>query len=408
MPLNDLTLEALTQLSGTLGQIEDSGRQLAAYGLNPVFDLTPGQPMRITLDAVMPEVSALSDRDQFLEIQAAMEDSWRRGTTRPMHLWPTAPTEAAPPEPALDPVDAPLVPGEVTEGAPISADAQSSSDDAAAPPPTAPEASPPPLAKAASPEGEAESGGGQVVAAAEPPAAPVPGSASALAASTLNSFGQSAWTEAEDTRLVALVVAGIVGLGLTKTAAMRAAAEELARPEAGTAFRCHTKLKARLADALAAAQAAKAEAEELLAVQRDIERADRPAFIVAHGSEATLPPDLDARSREAAIAHGNLYPAEPVLDRPASFIADPVTAWLMGLTDKGGWTLDRDLELMELSIAGWAPNEIALQLQMQANAIKPRFDTLTGLYQDDDGKKARRFTREDVYAALQRLAGKAA
>jgi hypothetical protein len=277
MPLNELSLSQLKELADDLASLAKVGQGLAP--LNPVFDLTPGQPTRITLDGVMPEVSALSDRDQFLSIQAAILASNGKPAASPD---PAVQAERlaslvgrtsqlpsvviAPPEPALDPVDAPLVPGEVTEGAPLSAEGQSRPDNDPAPDfevgAAGAEVSPPALTEATSDGAEAESGGGQAMAAAEPPAAPTPGSASALAASTL---AVKPWTEVEDAQLIGMIVGDVVGHGHTMAAAIRTAAKWLDRPEQGTAFRCRNKLKARLDTALAAAMAAKVEAEELLA-----------------------------------------------------------------------------------------------------------------------------------------------
>ena len=202
-------------------------------------------------------------------------------------------------------------------------------------------------------------------------------------------FLPASWTEEEDHRLVALVVSGIVGLGLTKTAAINAAARELGRPEAGTAFRAHHKLKDRLVKAVAEAVAAKVEAEALLTDQDQA----GDAAVGGHSPAAVQDePDLDTKSRLAAIAHGN-HPT-----------ASPITAHIMTLPDKGGWTLERDLELMDLSIQGWQPNEIALELKIQASQVRPRFDLLTGLVEDEaTGKKTRRFKREDVLEALRSI-----
>jgi hypothetical protein len=294
----------------------------------------------------------------------------------------TPSTEAALSEPAPEPVEVPPADEGPAGGDPQSSAVPSSAVAVALPPPGATEAPPPPQAAEAAAVGAAEdSGGGQQAAAAPSPAAPaaqtedrapVPGSASALAASAA-AVRNNAWTPEEDARLIEVVVMGMQRLGLGKYAAIRAAAEELGRPVPGTEFRCKNALRARLEDALAAA-----------------------------------PPSPEA----APVADGDTAaegatPAAVQADN-GSFVADPVTAHLMALTDKGGWTLDRDLELMELSIAGWAPNEIALQIQMQAGAIKPRFDALTGLYTDGNDKKQRRFSREAVFEALTRLAGKAA
>lgn len=398
MPLNDLSLAELIDLSEGIDALRAAGEALSKRNIEPRFDLTPGVPVSIMTDVVMPAIGnppfPYPTRPEILRAEPGSILSFLTPTTPSIEAAPdltqSGDVGARPPEP----LDAPSITGEGIEGAPISADAGSRSDDVASPPPEAPEIS---QQAAASDEGQAESGGGTVMAAAQPPAAPAPGSASALAASS----DRALWTLEEDDRLVALIVEMVTVQGLTKSAALPLAATELGRPVPGTEFRANRKLKDRINGAIFAAATRQAQTETPEAVADRLSKAvvDRPAVVIAQGTEATLPPDLDARSRKVAIDHGTDL---------ASFTADPVTTHLMALTDKGGWTLDRDLELMKLSIAGWQPNEIALQLQMQANAIRPRFDTLTGLHEDATGKKVRRFTRDDVYAALTRLAGKAA
>lgn len=386
MPLNDLSLEQLTKLADDLKSLAKVGQSLAP--LNPIFDLTPGQPTRITLDPVMPDVAKSSPVQEFLANRG--EYLARKQAER--FIQPPS-IEAAQPEPAPEPVDAPSTAGEGVEGAPISAE-PSRSDDDPAPPPAGAEATPPPLVEAASDEGKAESGGGSEVAAPAP-AAPVPGSASALAASAAK---YAPWTDDEDHRLVALVVSGVVGLGLTKTAAINAAAREMGRPETGTVWRCKNKLATRLDSAIAEAVAAKADAEALLTPSPEAARQDAPQPQADVQGESAEPPVGDAPA---------LVP-EPGAGAP-THVANPILAHIMTLPTKGGWTLERDLELMELSIQGWQPNEIALQLQIQASLIRPRFDLLTGLYEDANDKKVRRFRREDVFEALKSLtAGKAA
>lgn len=431
MPLNDLSLDQLSDLQKSISVLTLVGKGLEESGFSPRFNLSPGERMIITVDAIMPEdkytqfnQDIAEERDLVLQRLADLEATI---AANGLHLLPTAlyvPTpspEVAPREPALDPVDAPLVPGEVTEGAPISAESQSRPDDVAPPPPGAPETS---QQAAASDGAEAESGGGQAPAAAAPPAAtaatpepaPIPGSASALAATA----GKTLWTEEEDALLVAGVTEAVVRLGVTKDQAIKAMATTLGRPAPGTEFRANRKLKDRINAAIAAGRAAKAEAEEMLAKSPATEPAGTAQGDAAVGAPTPAAvqdePDMEPGQRAAEIAvhaaasiEGQLAEAPVKAWNKREHIADPVTAHLMGLTDKGGWTVDRDLELVELSIAGWQTNEIALQLQMQANAIKPRFDALTGLFEDPaTGKKVRRFKREDVFAALQRLAGKAA
>jgi hypothetical protein len=448
--LNDLSLADLTDLSGTLVTLEAVGRDLDDQGLAPRFDLTPGEAVTITTNFRMPfapNQATLQDVARIeLKLDRRLADlDFSQPMTRPAQtadlvrqiMEDTPSTEAAPTEAALEPVEPPAA--VQSAGGTLSA-APSRSGDEAAPLDQEPdlrpgaavaEATPPPLAEAASSEGVAESGGGQqVMAAATPPAAPPAappgappaGSASAMAASAL--ARAPGWTTGEDDRLIALVVSGVTRLGLTKRAAVRAAAQELGRPEDGTVFRCYNKLRDRLDAALAQGVATLAQPEPdpipegpAQADATDGQTAsDGDAAGEAPTSPAVQPSDLDARSRETAIAHGTHtdQPApakawnQPDEPAPAKAGADPVTAHLMTLPDKGGWTLDRDLELMELSIAGWQPQEIALQLTMPANLIKPRFDLLTGLYEDATGKKVRRFTREAVFFALQALKSRSA
>jgi hypothetical protein len=87
----------------------------------------------------------------------------------------------------------------------------------------------------------------------------------------------------------------------------------------------------------------------------------------------------------------------------ATGAADPLTVHLMALPEADGWTLSRDLDLMELAISGMGMMDIARELDVKGGTVQARFDILTGLYTDDAGKKLRRFTREAVLDALQAL-----
>ena len=380
MPLNDLSLDELCCLSDAIQGLRSAGETLVSHGLTPRFYLNPGWSMGIWTDARMP-----------VDVAEAMAGPWSD---------PAFPsTEAAQPEPAPEPEETPpAVEGQA--GGTLSYDQEDEIDERAfsSAAPSRPEGAIP------APTGaEADSGGGQAVAAAEPPAA------QAAAGTHQRGFQAGpSWTAEEDDRLIAILV-NLVRLGETKKAAIAIAARDLGRPEAGTAFRCHHKLKPRIDAALTAAAMHQAQTEP---AAPEIPASPALAVMAEDGPTAS--------DGDAAGEVRSLPAAPPIEDERAEaapvkawhkpeHIADPVTAHLMALTDKGGWTVERDHELMELSIAGWHPNEIGLQLQMQANAIKPRFDALTGQYEDPEtGKKVRRFTREDVYAALSRLAGKAA
>lgn len=351
--LNDLTLDDLRKLSDLLTSIAVAGFRLEQDGLTPRFDLTPGMPIRITLGAVMP-VATRPEFGDWLKSQRPIDDSGMMDAIIPLT------PEAARPEPAPVPEEAPTVdaPGPPV-GAAISAEPSDDADVSRHLPHVA-----------TASEAKAESGGGAVMAAAMPSAAPVPGSASALAAVS----GQKMWTAEEDQQLIGFVVSGVQKEGLSKAAAIREAAIEIGRTTAATQFRYDTKLKERL----------KAKLDEAATTQAQSETPEIP--------EAAK---VDPGQGDAAVGG----------QTPAAVQPDDLAAHLRGMTDKGGWSLQRDTDLMELSIAGWPAGDIALELRMQASAIKPRFDALTGLHDDEaTGKKVRRWTREQVLEALQSIA----
>ena len=402
-PLNNITLEQLQQLTSDLREIEDAGRLLHAAGLEPVFDLTPGAPMRITTSAVMPEwqdngvpimvspplpsprelmkghqpqifmavtTEPLADRitRRAFERDVGIDAPSEQADETPSFLKHRS-TEAPPTSPASEPVDAPLALGEVAEGAPISAEPSRSDEDAGTP------------KVAAEPEAKAESGGGSH--GSDPaPAAPVPGSASALAASAAQ-FAM--WDDAQDAIVIDAIATAQIA-GTLKADALRDAAAKLNRTQRAVeqrAYRINAKIKAEVARrAMTQAQTEAPAIPEVTKVdpdQRDaVVGGDTPAAVQSEPQNATV-----------------------------SGAADPITAHLMALSESDGWTLDRDAILMELSIAGWQPNEISLEVGMRADQIKARFDALTGLYLDANRKPVRRFPREDVMAALTRLSAAA-
>jgi hypothetical protein len=357
MPLNELTLDQLTRLADDLKALETVGRDLAP--LDPIFDLTPGQPTRITLVNVMP--AAFGQLAETPSTEAAPDQT---GAVAPEPPEPVETPPAVKGPAGGEPQPSALVSSTVSEAVTEAEDSDGGQQQAAASPPVAP------VAKIS----------GLAASIKAAPSLPAAGNSPTINHERTFS-GAAIWTEEEDARLVMLVVMGVTRLGLTKSAAIKAAADELGRPHPGTHFRSNHKLKARIDEALALGDAFLDEPEDL---------------------PTTPEPNTAEGDTQAAIQ------AEPAKAwHKPEHIADPVTAHLMALPDKGGWTLDRDLELMELSIAGWAPNEIALQLTMQANMIKPRFDALTGLYTDANDKKQRRFSREAVFEALKSLAAKA-
>ena len=214
-----------------------------------------------------------------------------------------------------------------------------------------------------------------------PDPSPVPTPAKAESASVAPAK-PAPWTELEESQLIGLVAHGIV-TGLTKGNAIREAAEALGRPYDGTAFRLNTKLKDRLA----------AHVEEL--------RAHRPYPAPAqphhHQPEAAAP--------EADAAPSPVANPEPIAQAAALTAAtlSPIEQHLLDMPSKGGWTLEMDMDLLQLSDNGWTIPEIATELGKDGKAVAERFDLLTGY---DRETKTRKWKRADLLAAAREWAGK--
>jgi len=445
MPLNNLSLDELETLSDRLIALKVAGTKLEDAGLDPSFNLSPGERMMITVEAIMPEDAftqlnqdIANEREDVLERLNNIEDFLRPQVARQRrdeayreierqhyaHLREAAATpstEAAPTPGGVvasslpEPVDPPPTVEGPVGGDPIpSAPEQSvTGQPETATPVSAPQDDPLPVTRVA--EG---SGGGQSNGSGSTPPA---------ATHERGFTGTNLWTEEEDARLVELVATGVVKLGLQKKAAIIEAARQLGRPEQSTQFRVYHKLKARIDAAIsclamdqaqtetpdageppmpsahapdgAPGQAEAAAGDQPPAAVRDeadVEPGQREAETTVRAAasiEGQLADaaDLDAKSRAAAIAHGN----GPDLD-PLQRHIDATRV------NKDGWTLQRDFDLLDLAIVGWQVNEISLELGMQAKLIKPRLDVLTGLYTDEaTGKQVRRFKREAVRDALQ-------
>lgn len=425
MPLNDLSLEELTDLAGTLEQIRFAGADLAAAGLTPTFNLTPGQLATITVPFALPAASlptALAgpwsevEHPDTVETLTRMADELPPLTSHPevaaqftpegaalIAALQTQSTEAAPDltqsgeaAPArAEPVDPPPANGDMAGGNPIpSAPEQSATGlPEPIPPAASPQDDPLPVTRAVEGSGGGHSdGSGSTPPAASdvsegtvatanftgPAPAPIAGSASALAATS----GQKLWTEEEDARLVNLVATAIVNLGLPKKTAISEAARILGRPEQATHFRVYNKVKTQLAAAISALAMDQAQTETPDAGEPPSPIEDEPD--VEPGQR-----DAGTTVRAAASIEGQLADA------------DPLIAHLDQLTYKDGWSLERDVEFLELKGLGWNENEIALEMKIQAKLLRPRLDLLTGAYTDDKGKLQRRFGHVAVFAALQ-------
>lgn len=362
MSLNNMTLNQLRELALTLGNLEIAGSTLGSCGLEPLFDLTPGKMVTMTVPFLMPDDTSIAP--------------WRINQGTGIWYPATPETEAARVDAYPDPVP------ETPEPSPLI----SSADDVSGHSPLPVE----PLAADVN-TGEAGDGGAGkqhpvTPAIAELPAIgeavtregevfvrqpdPVPASPKAMP-----------WTQQEDIDLIARVVL-MMQTGIAKGAAIATVAADMGRPYEGTRFRLGNKLADDFAAALAAA--AKTQAQSAPKV-----------------TEAEPTPQPRPVPTEAAKAAAPVPTPAPAKTAPPS---DALDFHLSHLSNTDSWNTTHDIELLELTINGWDIPSIAMQMQIGSREIKARFDLLTGLYTDAQDKKARRFKREDVLAALTKRA----
>jgi len=391
MSLNDLDLDQLNRLGATLAVLMDAGRVLQSHDLAPRFDLTPGEEAVITVSFVMPGLDPMIEDD--------MPD-WQLRDTRdvsPFEIVPgldicrpnTCSTEAASgPADAVAgvtqpaPVESPPVDQPPTDlsGAPGGDPLPSAEQNAKGVP------SGPVPQETAAPESVAESGGGQDMAAPAPPAAPVSGSASALAASHRgNPFANPPWTEEEDARLIDLVVRGYIGLNLSRRQAIIAAAREMGRAEGGAEFRCKTKLKARLDAALDVAAKSLAHTLALAspaAAQQDA-KSDPAEDSAVGGDTPAAVHTTDPAFVEVVAATFD----RPMLDVPDDLHGDDLLLWQFLQQNRPKWpmTAGTDLDLVVAMGRGEKLPVIAVDLGFDTQALLSRYRTLTSRVVDARG-----------------------
>lgn len=499
MPLNDLSLDDLRKFSDLLLALNDAGDQLRGNDLEARFDLTPGEEVRISVGFTVPGIpipsidegmcetldealarfdqndqelyadhemtkQRLRDLEQCVADLALPTAADVRGIMAPTpspEAAPDAPGEVVQPEPAPEPEETPpAVEGQA--GGSYSHDPEDDIDERAfsSAAPSRPEGVIPTPAGAVADSG----GGGEVAAAPEAPAA------QAAAGTHQRGFQAGpSWTAEEDERLIAILV-NLVRLGETKKAAIAIAARDLGRPEAGTAFRCHHKVKARIDAALTAAAMHQAQTEPaaepapqwteeedailidtlafyaldggtsraaaileaVLKLPRWTERQvrtrldtvlkdrlaaeiaarqasetpspdrspeaasagdDGDAAVGGHSHEPAPAPepgaavqdstdavDLDARSREAAIAHGNGPEDAP----PPDLQGLDLRLWQYLRRNRPRWPMNigTDLDLVEALGRGDKLSMIAADIGIDAVKLKDRFQVLTAMILD--------------------------
>lgn len=345
MPLNDLSLDELRKLSDQLTSLSVSGFRLEQDGLAPRFDLTPGMPVRITLGAVMP----LATRPNFGE--------WMTGQIES--------TEAAQPEPAPEPVEPPPAAGEGAGGEPISAAPSRSDEVVASPKVVAPD------------EAEAERGGGAVMAAAMPPAAPVPGSASALAAQAIDF---RVWDDEQDA-VVIDALADAEMSGTLKADALRAVAAKLQRTMRAVeqrSYRIKHKIKAEVTRrAMAQAQTESPEIPQVVPPTVD------PGHPAAGGHSPvaeTIVPPVEAEVLAAAFAR-------PVQPEPDDLYGEDRDLWRHLQQNQPRWphTAGTDLDLCVALGRGEKLPMISADLGIDPEALKQRYAALTRTIRDPKG-----------------------
>ncbi len=320
MTLSRLHLSELRELHDRLTSLVTSRFRLEQDGLAPVFDLTPGQPIRVTLAFAMPPLS-----DEIPETGVPL-------------------SQQSPAAPSVDLLGPP-------EGAPFPP-APSSSDGDELPNDEEPS------------EGAVEdSGGGVAVAAAESLAALSTESARAMAFG--GSVAAPAWSAEEDDRLIDLVVTFFVRQRMTKMAAINAAAGSLGRGREGVKSRCYGTLRVRLAAAIA-------KAEE--------HAVDRTAHVTASPEVSGPPPAEGDAAGEGRTPPAVQSPAIDVLaeappDRFEGLSGDcrAIARRVFVIAPPAGWTESDDLALMEGLFRGLGLQAIGTAIGKPFGVTQDRF-----------------------------------
>jgi len=353
--LYDLSFEQLEVLSGAVVALCEAGRDAEEHGWAPRFLLIPGQPLSMTLAFRMPlaapEVPGLEPFDfgaDPSDDDAILDTIIGERSVEDFHKRKMAEYHAL--KKFHDPAEfeAPL----------------SSAEDFIVPVVTDGAKFPVPTPQ--EPEPGIGGEGVAVTVPAEPlpgvtwpagafvdnaldqpaPACP-PGSASALAASSR----PLAWSDAEIDLTISLIVAA-VQQGQTRSVGIEMASVKMGRG--------------------------------LDAVRK---------YVTRHLQERIT----EALQRNAADPH---LP-EPPPD------ADALTAHLLSMPRKDGWTLERDLDLVAMLVEnGWGSQDIAVDLGLDTKAVKARWDALTGLSRDEKTDKwVRRYAGRVVLDRLKTLSG---
>lgn len=394
--LNELTLDELAALGAQIATLITAGKALEAGRLGPVFDLTPGAPISIYTNAIMPAM------DEGVSLTPLAADIVRRTSTRDLThcgpdlsvrlrkeavdyasiLFPAATeaesptvidcagittaevadrigdraferdvgvdipsflkresTEAPPTSPASEPVDPPPALGEVVGGGTDSAEPSR------------------PAEAAPSVEAEAESGGGEEVPAPKAPAAPVI---------------PQPWSAAEDETLLGTIVDLMVNASMArKPAAVEASKLLPGRSADACIYRAHTKLRDLINSRVneAAFKQAQTEAPEIppaedagASVSRDAAAGGHSPAAVQEVTPAALNEAFDRRVDAMPDLHG-----------------DDLRVWQWIAAHRAKWphTAGTDLDLAVGLGRGEKLNMIALDLGIDVMALQARWDCIS-------------------------------
>lgn len=370
--LSKLSLDDLIQLRAMMMTLVEAGKAIARECPGVSFDLTPGRPARIITLFQMPnfaahveleakldgmidrQIATIQQNEIVIEGLAESLDAYHR---RKM-VDPWAPVFAAPdlPKDETSPPAVPDATGAAVEPAPAVALTAAGADDETADA----------LAKACADEDP------DLDPVAPPPALvvePTPAARATAAGEAASKFAPGPpWSEAEKTRLVDLVVTGMLA-GQTRHAAATAASAEFDRSIATVQQIVKTRLSQRI----------EAEFQERAARKPDLVPAPEPEPTLAPEPTPKPAPAVD-RARTAAVV---------------PFKLRDVAQHLAGVTPFGKWTPQLDRDLIRLAEdAKWPLHELCLELQMTTQQAQQRLSVLT---------KGQTFKRAEVWAAMQAM-----
>ncbi len=396
MPLNEMSLQAMARLADDIDALRAAMAILADRGLVAHADLSPGTPMMIALVREMPPARwPETEPEDLLPVPGEVTvtyngapvadrdpDKYARATGlidnegfaveshgRAFDLAASMPTETLARAAAI-------VESAIDHNLSFDAFKEKWQTDMPLPAAT-------PITAEAPPAGDT----GESVVPAPEPAVTGPGEAAAPpAAPGPNPW--PVWTEDDVDRLIEAVAAGMEFDGLSLRAAAMRAAPALGRPGDGTYMKARSlieRIEARRRDmALAAAGNKIPAGPPAPAVQETApEGAGEPA--ASEGPEDAEGVHHGPGDASARVVAGTDAPLTPYGE---------MCAYLRSLPRKRGWTVQRDHDVLHFAELAWKPAEIALELGIPADELKPRFAMLT---------RTGQYKRAEVLAALTEM-----